>query len=221
MLPRFENKLLARATDCHFHLKKADYRCSNGKRSLPLSYFRCLINLGKMRRHALSKLQRAAILKEGRLLGTPCLLRFERSLANRSTEVGGQRQSLLSTSAAGLLAAAAFGGATFALLQDRKAECAAELPLPSANPKAEQFIDEFRHWLRNIGADSAAVDFKQCSEVHQSADIGLLSFTATCPVYCTLLAVLGLHAIYLLPETYIACWPEGSLPQLPALPPTL
>ena len=126
-----------------------------------------------MRRHALSKLYHSATLQHANLLRPSLSVNFARALAGGAIQDQNKDRSLLSIAAAALLAAAALTGAEILVNQDRKADCAAELPLPSANPKAEQFIDEFRNWLRRIGADTAAIDIRPCSEV-SLPDIKLL-----------------------------------------------
>ena len=38
-----------------------------------------------------------------------------------------------------------------------ESHCAAELPLTSANPKGDQFISQFREWLKDTNCDTAAI----------------------------------------------------------------
>ena len=125
-----------------------------------------------MRRHALSSLRRIAASRNAINPTAVCAIHFERAIASRAAEDQSKGQSLIWFAAAGLFAAGTITAGTYALQTNIEADCAAELPLPSANPKAEQFIDEFRHWLRKIGADTAAIEIRPCSEVNSSQSRG-------------------------------------------------
>ena len=69
-------------------------------------------------------------------------------------------------SAAGLASAAVLAATcAVASQQEGTAHCAAEVPLTSANPKADQFLTEFNKWLQQCGCDAAAIEVKPCKEV--------------------------------------------------------
>ena len=97
-----------------------------------------------------------------------------------------EEYSLHSLAAAGFLTVAALTLANTYKSEGRSARCAAELPLPNANPKTDQFIDEFRHWLRRIDGDTTAIDVRPCSEVKNCGtllllvQVQLINASATC-----------------------------------------
>lgn len=66
--------------------------------------------------------------------------------------------------------AASFAGASWSS-DCSTAACAADLPLPSANPKADQFLEEFQHWFSRIGGDTSAVEIKTSKEASSSLPV--------------------------------------------------
>lgn len=86
--------------------------------------------------------------------------------AQAHTSEGRQLKSawLLGSSAA-LAVAAIAAGSSDGSEGRGQAHCAAELPLPSANPKGDQFLENFRAWLTQRGCDTAAVEIRACQQV--------------------------------------------------------
>lgn len=47
--------------------------------------------------------------------------------------------------------------AAWCTTQVEESRCAAELLLPNANPKGEQFVSHFKEWLKETNCDAAAL----------------------------------------------------------------
>ena len=56
----------------------------------------------------------------------------------------------------GGLTVAGLAAALYKLYVD-EGHCAADLPLANANPKGEQFVSQFRQWLKDTKCDTAAI----------------------------------------------------------------
>lgn len=103
---------------------------------------------------------------------SPLELRFDRLITTEQA-FGGQHSCwtgarLLASSAA--LATAAFAVSGLQSTEDRsQAHCAAEIPLPSANPKGDQFLESFRAWLTKRGCDTDAIEIRACQQVSQNS----------------------------------------------------
>lgn len=67
--------------------------------------------------------------------------------------------------AAGLLTAASIAALDEYRPGCLRSCCAAELPLPNANPKADQFVADFKSWLKNVGGDTSALDIRPSVQV--------------------------------------------------------
>lgn len=126
-----------------------------------------------MRRHLLNALYRRTRLAASGLLDAQ---KTAKGINGLQCQASGAEQQYFYSISAGLLAAAAVASSEICKSDFQAARCAAELPLPSANPKADQFIDEFRHWLRRIGGDTSGIDIKSCSEVQSSVNAASVRF---------------------------------------------
>ena len=49
-----------------------------------------------------------------------------------------------------------------------ESHCAAEMPLANANPKGDQFVSEFKKWLRDTKCDTAAIAIAPSTSVSVS-----------------------------------------------------
>ncbi len=67
------------------------------------------------------------------------------------------------------------------VLQAEESHCAAEVPLPNANPKADQFVSSFRDWLKDTNCDTAAIAIAPSIQVSHISSADILGGRLTHP----------------------------------------
>ena len=70
--------------------------------------------------------------------------------------LSGAEKNKFDWSYVGSLTLAGFAAALYRLYAD-ESHCAADLPLVDANPKGDQFVSQFKEWLKDTKCDTAAI----------------------------------------------------------------